>query len=260
MYPVLIIWRFYMILYFSATGNSKYTAERIAARFGDSPVLIEGHSGNIELEQDEVFGIVTPVYFWELPENVREFLRNVTINGKPSYTFIVTTYGTTPGCTFSEAKKLLAKKGITLSAGFSVRMPDTWTPLFDLSDKAQVERENKQAEESINKLLEDIGSRINGCGMKKRTPYFLKLLSHPLYNSARKTKLFCAEDTCIGCGLCAGKCPAKAIEIKDKKPVWIKKQCILCFRCIHSCPEFAIQYKNGENKKHGQYINPNTKI
>ena len=32
-----------MILYFSATGNSKYVAERIAAAFDDTAVSIEKH-------------------------------------------------------------------------------------------------------------------------------------------------------------------------------------------------------------------------
>ena len=56
-----------MILYFSATGNSKHTAEKIAERFNDKAVSIEGFNGNISLSKEEIFGIVTPVYFWGLP-------------------------------------------------------------------------------------------------------------------------------------------------------------------------------------------------
>lgn len=250
-----------MILYFSATGNSKHTAEKIAERFNDKAVSIEGFNGNISLSKEEIFGIVTPVYFWGLPITSRNFLKNVSISGKPAYSFIVTTYGTTPGCTFSEAKKLLAKKGITLTAGYSVRMPDTWTPLFDLSNKKEIEKQNQEAELQINKVISHIEKRDAGRMMKNPTPYFLKVLSSPLYDSARKTKNFYVEKNCIGCGLCEKKCPVKAIEIKNRKPVWKKKQCALCFRCLHFCPAFAIQYGNGKNtKKHGQYHNPFTKI
>ena len=99
-----------MILYFSAIVNCKYTAERIASAINDKAISIESFSSDNLLLHDEILGIVTPVYFYELPIIVHEFLKNIKISGKPIYSFIVTTYGTSPGCTFIQAKKLLNKK------------------------------------------------------------------------------------------------------------------------------------------------------
>ena len=62
-----------MILYFSATGNCKYVAERIAAEFDDTAVSIEVSNGQVNLSENEMLGIVTPVYNWELPITTREF-------------------------------------------------------------------------------------------------------------------------------------------------------------------------------------------
>ena len=96
--------------------------------------------------------------------------------------------------------------------------------------------------------------------MQHKKPLAVKVFTDPFLNSERKTKNFYVEDACIGCGLCAKKCPVQAIEIKNKKPVWVKNQCALCLRCLHHCPKFAIQYGNGKTKQHGQYRNPHTKV
>ncbi len=251
----------YMILYFSGTGNSKWVAERIVAAFGDVAVSMEKSDGIIDISEGEMFGIVTPTHWWELPAYVREFLSRAVF-GKtiPKYSFIVATYGTTPGCTYEDARRILACKGISTDAGFGVKMPDTWTPLFDLSDSEDVARQNREAERYIDAAIDGIRQRLTGNRMEKKIPYAVRIFTDPLLNSERKTKNFYVEDQCIGCGLCAGRCPVQAIEIREKRPVWVKKQCTLCFRCLHFCPKFAIQYGCGRTKKHGQYRNPNTKI
>ena len=55
------------------------------------------------------------------------------------------------------------------------------------------------------------------------------------------------------------KCPVQAIEMQNKKPVWIKDQCVMCLGCLHRCPRFAIQYGR-RTARHGQYTNPNVKL
>lgn len=250
-----------MIFYFSATGNCKYVAERIAVEFNDVAVSIEQSDGIITLKENEMLGFVAPVNWWELPVLMREFLNNLCICGtKPSYSYIVITYGTTPGCTFVDAKKILLAKNIDLVAGFSVQMPDNWTPIFDLSNPDKVRKQNEEAEKYIDDVLQGIKHRKEGNQMQKVMPYAVRLITDSLLNYERKTKNFYVEDTCIGCGFCAERCPVQAIEIKDKKPVWVKNQCALCLRCLHHCPKFAIQYGNGKTKQHGQYKNPHTKV
>ena len=124
-----------MICYFSATGNCKHVAERIAEAIGDWAVSIEGLDPRIGLSEGEALGLVTPVYFWELPIPMSDFLKRADFNASPSYTYLVVTYGTRTGCCSGHARKLLEPKGIGLDAAFSIRMPDTWTPDFDLTDR-----------------------------------------------------------------------------------------------------------------------------
>ena len=57
-----------------------------------------------------------------------------------------------------------------------------------------------------------------------------------------RTKPVVKKDMCVGCGVCRGICPAKAITInKNKKAVITRKQCIRCFCCQEFCPKSAIK-------------------
>lgn len=248
-----------MIFYFSATGNCKYVAERIAKALDIEAISIEDTSASLALSPEEPLGFITPTNWWELPILMREFLNRLTLEGE-HYIFLVATYGTTPGCCGEDARKILKKRGITLNASFSVKMPDNWTPIFDLSNPEEVAKQNEAAEKSIESLIPLIQGKVQGNHTEHRLPYAVRLFTDSLLNSERKTKNFYIEDSCIGCGLCARRCPVQAIEIRDKKPVWAKEKCALCLRCLHHCPKFAIQYGNGKTKQHGQYRNPHVRV
>lgn len=251
-----------MIFYFSATGNSKYVADRVAAAMGDKTISItdccKGGSFSFD-EADKTVGIVSPTYAWGLPIIVREFLQKLTLSTKPDYLWFAATYGTTPGQTGRFAEDLLNANGLSVSAKFSVKMPDTWTPIYDLSDKSKVQRINEAAEPQIDRIIRAIQNRTCGDFMENKTPLLLAKAFYGLeYDSMRRTSHFTVEDTCIGCGLCARNCPVSAIEIREKRPVWVKDKCVMCLRCLHHCPKFAIQYGK-RTKQHGQYAHPVSK-
>lgn len=252
-----------MILYFSATGNSKHVATRIADEIGDKAVSIEtlmdypfdGPTSILLQIKDPYFGLVVPTYAFGLPKIVEDFLNSLKVEFITDvYSFLIATYGTTPGAIASAAKKLLkSKNNKPFDSYFSIRMPDTWTPVFDLSDANEMEKINQKADQEIDDVLLKIKNKITGCKMNRALPGFLTPLGRLQYNSMRKTANLSVNDSCIGCGLCERQCPHKAIKVVNGKPCWVKRSCSMCLRCLHSCPTFSIQCgKNTE--KHGQYL------
>ena len=138
-------------------------------------------------------------------------------------------------------------------------MPDTYTPVFDLSDKEKNSRVLLDAEVQIDTVAKHVISRTRGDFNNRKIPLIADIWHRSMYRHYRKTKKFTVENSCIGCGLCEKQCPVSAIKIEDKKVVWVKDECALCFGCLHRCPTFSIQY--GKNTKtHGQYVNPKVKL
>ena len=85
-----------------------------------------------------------------LPEIVKRFF-SALVAEQPAYAFFVATYGTTPGFTGEQARRLLGERGLSLDALFSVRMPDNWTLTFDLSDPDKVAETNRKADKEIGR-------------------------------------------------------------------------------------------------------------
>ena len=70
-----------MILYFSATGNCKYVAARLAAAFGQKTVsIVDCIRDGVYSFTDDTIGSVSPTYFWGLPSIVKEVLEKADLH------------------------------------------------------------------------------------------------------------------------------------------------------------------------------------
>lgn len=253
--------RFRMIFFFSGTGNSEYVALRIARACGERVVDIENFDpSRFGVDDWRVLGVVSATHTWGPAAIMVDFLRDLRLpeNADVGYSFCVSTCGTTSGASGRMADQELRRScGFGFDAFFDVKMPDTWTPLFDLSDAEKVAKTNERAEPEIDEIIERVSSRSKGDFQKRRMPTFISRAAYRvMYPGMRNTSAFTAGEECTGCGLCARQCPSGAIEMHGERPVWAKSECTICMRCLHSCPVFAIQ-RGRATRAHGQYLNPN---
>ncbi|WP_310603245.1 EFR1 family ferrodoxin [Anaerosporobacter sp.] len=248
-----------MIFYFSATGNSKHVVSKI--KHDNEMVIaideaVKSKQFSYKVTDGRV-GIVSPTYDFTIPSIVSDFLNTLTIEfeEKP-YTFYIGTYGTTTGAAALFANQIMKEKGLSFDATFDIKMPDTWTPMFDLSDASKVKGINEKADREIDVLIRQLNQKVKGKHMGLTVPFLIGKIGKRMYdNNTRNTSNLSITDECVGCGLCAKKCPVQAVEMKGKKPVWVKDKCVMCLGCLHRCPKFAIEYGT-KTKKHGQYIHP----
>ena len=242
-----------MIFYFSATGNSRHAAKRIAETTNDRIIsitdCIKNDMFNFIAGNDETIGLVSPVYNFGLPVTVIDFISKLNLKGG-GYVFTLVTYGGFSGGASKMMKSLLKEKGIKTDAQYSVRMPDTWTPVYDLSDKAKVNETNRKADIKIDGIIKKTNKKSKGNFDSRRIPFGNKFYGG--YEQIRRTSSLSVNTSCVGCGLCAKQCPVNAIEMQDSKPVWVKDKCAMCLGCLHHCPEFAI-HRGDKTVLHGQY-------
>ena len=248
-----------MIFYFSGCGNSKYVAETIAAGLNDNLTFIpeaarEGHY-DYTLAEGERLGFVFPIYSWAPPRLVLDFVKKLQLKAKPDYLYFACTCGDNCGLTEKVFRKSVEEKGWSLSACFSVQMPETYIGMagFKLDTpenaKLKIDKANDLLKRNITRLI----NKKHFSEMVVGSLAWLKTyLVNPGFNrSATDDSKYHVTEACIHCGKCVEACPLKNITLEEGRPKW-HGHCTMCMGCYHHCPVNAIQYGKATAGK-GQY-------
>lgn len=246
-----------MLIYFSATGNTKHLVEEIV--YKDEEIIAIDNADKIKeinLGKNDRLGILAPIYAGGLPENLKVFLENLIINyTSHPYTFYIGTCGGSTGFSSKELRDIFIKKGMELEASFSIKMPDAFLLLTDVNDKEKINRINKQADREILNIKQKLDSGAIGDFVESKLPKAVASAVQSAYGKFRLTDKFKVSNACISCGICARDCPVDTIKITMDRPTWVKESCLLCLRCLHACPTNAISYGK-KTKGRGQYLHP----
>ncbi|MGN0230944.1 MAG: EFR1 family ferrodoxin [Muribaculaceae bacterium] len=253
-----------MIFCFSATGNSLWAAQCLAQATGehivDIPTAIDHTEFNYSLRSGERIGWVFPIHSWGIPPLVESFIDKVSFDSitGTTYCYMLATCGDDCGL----AAQMLADRlrGISLSAAFSLQMPNTYIllPGFNV-DSPQLETSKLSAAQiRIAEIAEAIIDHRHSWQVIEGSCAWLKSrVLRPLFYRflVRDSKFNVDADRCHGCGLCRKVCPLHNITPDAHgRPQW-HGNCTTCLACLHRCPSRAINYGNATKLK-GRYHHP----
>lgn len=253
------------IFYFSGVGNSLKAAKDLAEKLGDTEVIsvskFMGEDGEVSISGDRV-GIVYPVYIWGVPRIVSRFIKKIPRKCKDKYFFAVANNHSELAGSLLQLASKLKSRGIKLSAGFSVNMPNSYTVFQKKNTNEYSTRELKKMFDALNERLDEIALLVKDekkCEIEKGT-LAQRIINTGLVNHIAFAAFplldipFKVDHKCVSCGLCEKICPVNNISLKNGKPTWHHK-CEQCFRCINCCPKESIQYLNATSGK-VRYKNP----
>ena len=231
------------IYYFTGTGNSLYIAKKLGKRIDDLKIIsIPKIIKQNTIEPSEVIGIVSPIYMYNIPLIVVDFIKKIK---QPDYLFIIFAGGGELGGCIKTTKKLCDSQNIGISSVFSIKMPSNYTPYGSTPEDKQREYFNN-ANDKIEEIAKIIISREKY--IEKSRTSFIRTNIHPglLYKLGYKyisamAKSYIVDENCNGCTICQKVCPVDNIKIIDERPVW-NSHCQQCYACLQWCPQEAIQY------------------
>ena len=234
-----------MILYFSGTGNSEYTARRIGKEIDDEVINLFDKIRTIDysdMKSDRPWVIVVPTYAWRIPHIVSDWLEKTNFSGNKGIYFVMTCGGSI-GNAGKYLETLCTEKNMNYCGCAEIVMPENYIALFSTPTEDQALQIIERAESVIDNTALHIK---NGDKLPKRDISFgdkmnsgiINALFYPVFVNAKK---FYATENCVSCGKCVNVCPLKNIRIENGKPKW-GDHCTHCMACICKCPKEAIEY------------------
>ena len=241
-----------MIVYFSATGNSRYCAAFLADHLEDdlcdaTPLLRARTAADLTSARPWIF--VCPTYAWQIPRIFADFIRRGRFSGSQDAYFVMTC-GAETGDAQRGLAALCQEKGFRYRGLLPIVMPDNYLVLFPTPEESAAREIRHAARPALEEAARRIkaGEQIEPLPVKLLDKLKSGAVNRGMYRYFIKTKPFWATDACISCGKCREVCPLNNISLVNGRPQW-GRTCTHCMACICLCPQEAIEYGRASRGK-----------
>jgi len=253
-----------LVVWYSQTGNTERIGKLIAATWRKAGIRTDScdyrNLGNINPAGYDLIAAGSPVYYYEVPPNFREWINAMPpLGGTPVASFV--TFGGEGGNQYNTACSILellsSKGGVPAGMGLFGAMSAfalTWSAgngdrvlkYRDQPDQNVYSRVRKYSCDIIQNVKD--GRKFEASGEFT----FRNWISGGV--SIKTTKLIItghrvSREKCTGCGKCVEKCPVNAIF--PDKGVVDTGRCIACLGCVNNCPSGAVEMNVVGKKVYG---------
>jgi ferredoxin len=246
------------IFYFSGTGNTLWSAKKIAELLGGECELFnigaEIQKEAQTIEADRVIFLL-PSYAYQSPLLVLRFLQRSDIHSP--YIAALVTFGSDPGGALAEVRRVLKRKNTEVSFFGNIPSVENYIPIFGPPSEQKKEKRLAMQRDATEKIVQAIREQKTNNTWTVR-PFSIFVSSLFRFATPLFVKSFKVGAECNGCGICARICPVANITMKEYKPVFAPG-CEHCQACLNWCPRRAIRYMRLKPNT-SRYHHPEVKI
>jgi ferredoxin/flavodoxin len=244
------------VVWYSQTGNTGRHGRLIARTWEKNGIKVTASDyRNMDpavLAGMDIIIMGSPVYYYEVPENFRNWIAGMPrMDEIPVATYV--TFGGEGGnqhntaCTLLE---LMAGKGAVPAGMDMFGNMSAFAPTWSTGNTERILRYSRLPDEGtyarVRRFADAVLGNVragNTAAASKRGD-FRELIKGSF--SIRGTKLFISDHhidrkSCIGCGACVEKCPVGAVNLEAGRIN--TSRCIACFGCVNNCPSGAMKMK-----------------
>lgn len=218
---------------FGPTGGTQKVADLLAEEWGHTvcrvdltdPVLDTREA--LSLPEADLALIAVPSYAGRVPAVAAERLGHIRADGMKCV--LVCVYGNR-----AYEDTLVELQDRANVCGFAVTAAVAAIAEHSIMHQYAAGRPDAEDREELKEIAQKIKEKL-ACGEEKP----VSVPGNRPYKEAKAASMVpVAGDACTGCGLCAEKCPVRAIS-KDHPDRTDETRCISCMRCVAVCPQKA---------------------